>query len=140
MPSRARLRHIIANQAQHRCGYCQTQEVVSGIPLTLEHIVPKAKGGADVEANLWLSCRLCNETKGIQTEAVDPQTGVTAPLFNPRAQVWTEHFVWDEQGTHIIGVTPVGRATVSALDLNSELRVRARAIWVEAGRHPPGRE
>ena len=31
------LRACIAVEAQRRCGYCQTQEVVSGIPLTLEH-------------------------------------------------------------------------------------------------------
>ena len=43
------LRERIAEQAHHRCGYCLTQEVVSGIPLTLEHIIPRAKGGQDVE-------------------------------------------------------------------------------------------
>jgi 5-methylcytosine-specific restriction endonuclease McrA len=86
------LRQRVAERAQHRCGYCLTQEIVSGIPLTLEHIIPKAKGGPTVEENLWLSCRLCNEAKGVLTEVVDPQTGVTAPLFNPRTQVWAEHF------------------------------------------------
>lgn len=44
--SRHSLRAQIAAQARHRCGYCLTQEVVSGIPLTLEHIIPKALGGA----------------------------------------------------------------------------------------------
>ena len=131
------LRQRIAEQARYRCGYCLTQELVSGIPLTLEHIVPKAKGGQDVEENLWLSCRLCNETKGVLTEAIDPETGVTVPLFNPRTQAWREHFTWSEDGTRVIGQTPAGRATVVALSLNSGLRVRARAIWVEAGWHPP---
>ena len=136
-PSAQALRQRIAEQAHHRCGYCQTQEVISGIPLTLEHIVPKAKGGQDAEENLWLSCRLCNEAKSVSTEAIDPETGVTVPLFNPRTQTWPEHFTWSEDGTRIIGQTPTGRATVAALSLNSELRVRARAIWVEAGWHPP---
>jgi len=54
-------RRRIAEEAQYRCGYCQTQEVVSGIPLTIEHLTPKAKGGSDDNENLWLSCRLCNE-------------------------------------------------------------------------------
>jgi len=131
------LRQRIAGQAHHRCGYCLTQEVVSGIPLTLEHIIPKAKGGREVEENLWLSCRLCNEAKGVLTEASDPETGITVPLFNPRTQAWAEHFTWSEDGTRIIGQTPTGRATAVALSLNSELRVRARAIWVEVGWHPP---
>ncbi len=131
------LRQRVAAQARHRCGYCHTQEVVSGIPLTLEHLSPKARGGSDAEENLWLSCRLCNEAKGVLTEAADPQTGVSVPLYNPRAQARTEHFIWDEQRTRLIGLAAVGRATIQALSLNDELRVRARAIWVQAGYHPP---
>jgi hypothetical protein len=136
-PSAKELRKRITEKARHRCGYCLTLEAVSGIPLTLEHIIPKAKGGQDVEENLWLSCRLCNEAKGVLTEAVDPQTGDAVPLFNPRTQIWAEHFIWSEDGIHVIGQTPIGRATIVALSLNSELRVRARAIWAEAGWHPP---
>ena len=131
------LRRRIAEQARFRCGYCLTREIVSGIPLTLEHIIPKAKGGPDVEENLWLSCRLCNEAKGTLTEAADPLTADTVRLFNPRSQIWTEHFSWNEAGTHIAGKTAIGRATIVVLSLNSEFRVRARAIWVEAGWHPP---
>lgn len=131
------LRKRIWQQASGRCGYCLTQEVVSGIPLTIEHILPKAKGGEDEEENLWLSCRLCNEAKGVLTEFKDPKDGQIAALFNPRAQCWSDHFIWNQAGTHIIGITPIGRATVAALALNSELRTLARALWVEAGWHPP---
>jgi len=59
---------------------------VSGIPLTVEHITPKAKGGNDDDENLWLSCRLCNEKKGILIEAIDPEIGDVVSLFNPRTQ------------------------------------------------------
>lgn len=131
------LRQRIWQQAFGRCGYCLTQEVVSGIPLTIEHILPKAKGGGDEEENLWLSCRLCNEAKGVLTEFGDPETGQITVLFNPRVQRWSEHFAWDQAGTHIIGITAIGRATVAALTLNTELRTLARALWVEAGWHPP---
>ncbi len=54
-----------------------------------------------------------------------------------RAQNWNEHFAWDETQTRIEGLTSIGRATINALDLNDELRVRARALWVKAGYHPP---
>lgn len=131
------LRLIVAEQARHQCGYCQTQEVVSGIRLTVEHLSPKALGGTDEIDNLWLSCRTCNEAKGVLTNAFDPETQQTVPLFNPRTQLWHEHFFWDQDSTHIIGKTAVGRATVHVLDLNNELRVMSRAIWVEAGFHPP---
>lgn len=131
------LRQRVAEQARYRCSYCLTQEVVSGVPLTVEHIVPQAKGGQTTEENLWLSCRLCNEAKGVLTEAFDPESNATVPLFNPRTQVWAEHFTWSDDGAQVIGKTPPGRATVVALSLNSELHMRARAIWVEAGWHPP---
>lgn len=131
------LRQRIRQQASARCGYCLTQEIVSGIPLTIEHLLPKAKGGEDCEDNLWLSCRLCNEAKGVLTEARDPKTNLIVPLFHPRTQQWADHFAWNLAGTHIIGLTPVGRATIEALSLNSELRTLARALWVEAGWHPP---
>ncbi|MBN2589772.1 MAG: HNH endonuclease [Sedimentisphaerales bacterium] len=115
-----------------------TQERVSGVPLTVEHLTPRAKGGNDTDENLWMSCRLCNEAKGILTDASDPETGDIVPLFNPREHVWSEHFAWSENGTQIIGRTSIGRATIMALSLNSDFRVRARALWVEVGWHPPG--
>ena len=130
-------RERVASQALFRCGYCLTQERVSGIPLTIEHLIPRAKGGHDAEENLWMSCRLCNEAKGILIDAPDPTTEDVVRLFNPRQHVWAEHFVWSEDGTQIIGTTPIGRATVMALSLNTGFRVRARALWVEVGWHPP---
>ncbi|MBO0611734.1 HNH endonuclease [Thiothrix fructosivorans] len=130
-------RKRLAQQALFRCGYCLTQELVSGVPLTIEHLLPRAKGGGNEEENLWLSCRLCNEAKGILTDAVDPETGEPAPLFNPRRQHWGEHFIWSDDGTNVTGLTPTGRATVSALSLNTEFRVCTRALWVEVGWHPP---
>jgi 5-methylcytosine-specific restriction endonuclease McrA len=76
---KARVRALAENQ----CGYCQSlQKYVLGI-LEIEHIIPKATGGSDDEDNLWLSCRLCNAYKGIQTEAPDPISDRTVQLFNP---------------------------------------------------------
>lgn len=130
-------REQLAKKANYRCGYCQTQEVVSGVHLTLEHIVPQSKGGQTIEPNLWLSCRLCNESKGVLTEYHDLESGTLVPLFNPNSQKWSDHFAWNESSTLIVGLTPIGRATIGALDLNNEFRVRSRAIWVEVGWHPP---
>jgi hypothetical protein len=131
------LRPRIAAAAQNRCGYCQTQERISGVPLTVEHIIPKNRGGSDAEDNLWLSCRLCNEAKRSLVEATDSLTQTMTPLFDPRIQAWDDHFCWDNIGTRIEGKTPTGRATVATLALNDEFRVRSRELWIEAGWHPP---
>jgi len=130
-------RQRIAEQAKYRCGYCQMQEVISGIPLTLEHLRPKARGGSDEDENIWLSCRLCNEKKGALFEAADPLDGTVVPLFNPRTQAWHEHFRWSDDFTQVLATSAVGRATIELLGLNAQLRVRSRAAWVRAGYHPP---
>ena len=131
------LRRKIRNDAGQRCGYCYSrQELVLGT-LEIEHIVPLAKGGTDEEANLWLSCSLCNRYKATQVTGGDQLTGETAPLFNPRADKWHEHFGWSADGVLILGSTAKGRATVRALRLNNDLAVEVRRNWVLAGWHPP---
>ena len=124
-------------EADYRCEYCQTSSRLTGTPLVMGHILPKSLGGEDKPGNLAASCYRCNEFKGVKTHTRDPETGQLVPLFNPRIQVWSEEFVWGNGGTHIIGQTPIGRATVLALRLNNEQIVEARAIWIEFGWHPP---
>jgi hypothetical protein len=75
--------------------------------------------------------------RGARIEALDPETQQIAPLFNPRQHRWLEHFVWANGGTHVQGLTAIGRATVVALRLNNDYAVRARAIWIEFSWHPP---
>jgi 5-methylcytosine-specific restriction endonuclease McrA len=45
------------------CAYCGT----TGVPLQIEHIVPKARGGSNRMSNLTLACQPCNDTKGTRT-------------------------------------------------------------------------
>lgn len=140
MPSRPRiratLRRQIAEWAQHRCSYCLSPEIV-GIPMVIEHIIPLAADGSSDPDNLCLACYRCNEFKGALIAAVDPLTEITLPLFNPRQQSWQEHFAWSQDGLHLIGLTPCGRAMITLLHLNSEWIRQARQIWIIAGIHPP---
>jgi 5-methylcytosine-specific restriction endonuclease McrA len=55
-------------------------------------------GGPRRRDNLWAACRQCNALKSDRMEAIDPTTGTLVPLFNPRRQVWAEHFGWLEAG------------------------------------------
>jgi len=61
----------------------------------------------------------------------------TVPLFHPHRQVWEEHFTWSEDGTELVGLTPVGRATIAALNMNRPQLIRVRRMWVKVGEHPP---
>ncbi len=69
----SQLRQLLGQEANYRCGYCLSAEVLSGIPLTIDHIVPVSLGGSNKQENLWLACRSCNEFKGNRIEAEDPQ-------------------------------------------------------------------
>src|SRR5579871_1639795 len=111
--------------AGSRCGDCQSDETLTGIPLSIEHVIPVSLGEQTVRDNLWRSCRPCNERKSAQITTIDPQLGETVSLFHPRAQRWNEHVQWGADGLYIIGLTPIGRATIDALQLNRRLLVVA---------------
>jgi len=51
-----------------------------------------------------------------RTQAPDPESSKLVSLFTPRTDTWSEQFRFE--GTHRIGLTPVGRAAVLLLDLN----------------------
>jgi len=44
---------------------------------------------------------------------------------------------WGREADVIIGLTPIGRATVEALQLNRPHLVLSRRVWHAAGWHPP---
>jgi len=106
-------------------------------PLEIDHLFPLSLGGTTKEANLWLACSLCNNHKGNRVVVLDPVTAQAVPLFNPRLQVWAEHFAWTESGDRVVGLTQIGRATVAALQLNRTWLLHTRRVWVSVGLHPP---
>jgi hypothetical protein len=130
------LREKVTAPAQHRCRYCLTAESIVGTPMEIDHLIPQSLGGLTEEANLWLACSLCNDHKGDRIAALDPLTDEIVRLFDPRHQVWQEHFAWTADGSRINGQTPIGRATVVALSLNRPSLVKARQAWVAVGWHP----
>lgn len=131
------LRRLIRADAGYYCGYCQCAEHLLAMPLEVEHIIPESSGGETVRHNLWLACHRCNQFKSVRYQFLDQATDVIVPLFNPRTQLWSEHFRWHPSGTKISGLTACGRATVNALQLNNDYAVETRRYWVIAGWHPP---
>jgi hypothetical protein len=131
------LRERVAAQARNRCGYCLTAEAIVGTPMEMDHLIPEGLGGLTEEENLWLACSLCNDHKADRIAALDSVTGEVVRLFNPRREVWGEHFRWTPEGDRVVGLTPTGRATVAALNMNRPSLVKARQAWVTVGWHPP---
>lgn len=55
-----RRRRVLARDG-HRCIYC------GGNADTIEHLMPRSKGGTDALANLAAACRSCNRLRGNQS-------------------------------------------------------------------------
>ncbi|MEG4859519.1 RNA-guided endonuclease IscB [Microcoleus sp. K1-B6] len=56
------IREYLLNKWDRKCAYCGEINT----PLQVEHIHPKAKGGANRISNLCLACDACNKKKGTQ--------------------------------------------------------------------------
>lgn len=106
----------VRRRAAGRCEYCLFPEFASELPFHIDHIVAEKHGGQSVSENLALACFSCNLRKGPNIAGLDPETGGLTPLFNPRADGWPEHFVWD--GVRLRGRTPIGRTTTAVPDIN----------------------
>lgn len=129
------LRQRIIDRAANRCEYCGLSQEGQVATFHIDHIVPVMAGGKTEDDNLALACVSCSLRKGARQAVTDPETGKEVSLFNPRRQSWPEHFRWE--GVQVVGLTPVGRATVNALDLNRSLMVAIRTEEAFFNRHPP---
>lgn len=127
----------IKARADGRCEYCQCWAAYSAQSFVYEHIVPIVKGGKTHLNNLCYACGGCNGHKYIKTEGIDPVGKTAVALYNPRTQQWSEHFGWSDDYLYIVGLTPIGRATVEALKMNRTGVVNIRTVLLIAGKHPP---
>jgi len=57
------VREYLLEKWGRKCAYCGKKDV----PLEIEHITPKSRGGSDRVSNLTISCHECNQAKGNQT-------------------------------------------------------------------------
>jgi len=131
------IRSVVIKRASERCEYCQARADFATETFAVEHILPLSRDGTDDLENLALACSGCNSRKYNKIEFPDPMTGSLASLFNPRMQLWADHFGWNEDYTQIIGLTDVGRATVMALQMNRPNVINVRRAMFLLGVHPP---
>jgi 5-methylcytosine-specific restriction endonuclease McrA len=130
----AGLKAQVERRAAGRCEYCQISQSGQEARFHVDHIVPCKEGGATTLANLCLACVSCSLRKGAKTHAVDPDSGETIALFNPRCDAWADHFVWKD--CVVQAFTATGRATIAALVLNRPLILEIRREEKILGRHP----
>ncbi len=57
------IREYLLEKFNRKCIYCDK----TNIPLEIEHIIPKSRGGTNRVDNLAIACRACNQLKGNKT-------------------------------------------------------------------------
>lgn len=133
----AALRREVIERAKGLCEYCRTDSDFSDSPFDVEHIIPVSQNGTTELDNLALACHGCNLKKSNKTEGFDVISGEISRLFNPREDVWKEHFGWTQNSLIIVGLTSVGRVTVELMKLNRKgLKNRRKLLYI-LGEHPP---
>ncbi|MFO7524189.1 MAG: HNH endonuclease [Ignavibacteriaceae bacterium] len=68
-------RRNILRRDGYKCAYCGRGD----LPLTVDHIIPRARGGDDVWENLISACTKCNNKKGDRT----PDEARMALIYRP---------------------------------------------------------
>lgn len=131
------IRVLVSERSFGLCEYCKSQERFAPQPFTIDHIDPESEGGSHTLENLAYACQGCNGFKHRKTGSIDPVTKLNTPYYNPRTQIWDEHFAWNEDFTHIIGLTPTGRVTVTGLKMNRKILIGLRKFLRKMSEHPP---
>ena len=124
-------------RARNRCEPCQTPADYAPEPFEMEHITPRAIGGATDAHNLALACGGCNGYKGARTTGTDAEIGKVVALFHPRRDLWSEHLAWSDDFLSIIGLTAFGRTTIQVLQMNRVSLRNLRWLLTTHNLHPP---
>ncbi len=128
----AELRRFVFERANYRCEYCKIPQNIDTAKPEIEHIRAKQHSGETIEENLALSCSRCNRRKGTNIAGYDSVTGDITPIFNPRKQIWMQHFQIEETG-EIESLTAEARVTAQILQFNNLDRIEERRGMIAEG-------
>jgi 5-methylcytosine-specific restriction endonuclease McrA len=125
----AALGKLVRERARRRCEYCGLPQS-SQAAFHVDHVKPRSAHGATIASNPALACVTCSLRKAARTQARDPMSKERVPLFHPRQDRWSDHLRWT-RGCRLIGRTPTGRATISALGMNRSAVIAIRKALVK---------
>ncbi|MFM7602136.1 MAG: HNH endonuclease [Pseudanabaena sp.] len=129
----AELRRLVAQRADYSCEYCLITEETTP-SCQVDHIISVKHGGDSAAENLCYACLFCNLQKGTDLGSINWRNGELVRFFNPRRDLWREHFQLD--GAIIQPTTDIGEVTARILDFNNTERILERQILIENNRYP----
>lgn len=123
------VREYLLEKYHRKCCYCSKTDV----PLEIEHITPKSRGGSNRVSNLCLACRPCNQRKGSQTATEfgfpNIQAQAKKPLNDASAVNSVRWAIWrmfDASGL------PVEVGTGGRTKFNRTSQNYPKAHWIDA--------
>ena len=126
-----KLRQQVAKNADFKCEYCLTPEFFLATTFHIDHIRSIKHGGKTISQNLAYACPHCNQNKGSDIASYTEEDELVR-LFNPRKDIWNEHFEVLESGI-ITPISSVGEATINTLSFNQLERIIFRKSLIEIG-------
>ena len=123
------VRQYLLEKWGRKCAYCGA----TGVPLQIEHTLPRSRGGTDRASDLTLACEPCNTTKGTKTAAEfgHPEVEVSArqPLKDATALNATRWLLFER--LQALGL-PVETGTGGRTQWNRERRGIPKTHWLDA--------
>jgi 5-methylcytosine-specific restriction endonuclease McrA len=129
----AALRRQVIERAKNCCEYCLIHEDDVSMRHEVDHIIAEKHGGTTTEENLAYACFLCNNNKGSDIASLS-RSGIVTRLFQPRSDIWAEHFRLDN--AQIVPITDIGEATEWILGFNTTERCEERRGLIALDRYP----
>jgi 5-methylcytosine-specific restriction endonuclease McrA len=123
------VREYLLEKFGRTCAYCGTTDV----PLQVEHIVPKTRGGSNRVSNLALACEPCNTAKGTRTASEfghpEVQANARQPLRDAAAVNAIRWVLYRRlQATGL----PVEMSTGGRTKWNRTVRGLPKGHWIDA--------
>jgi len=127
----AELRQTIADRAHQLCEYCLIAEADTFYGCEVDHVISLKHGGSSESDNLAYACALCNRAKGSDVGSI-ASSGEFTRFFNPRTDVWSQHFLLE--GAAIRSITPIGEVTARIFGFNDGARLHEREEMIRFGK------
>jgi len=123
------VREYLLEKWGRKCAYGSERD----IPLQIEHIIPRSRGGSDRVSNLTLACEDCNQRKGRQTAAEfgfpEIERQAKQPLKDAAALNATRWALCERlKGFGL----PVETGSGGLTKYNRSVRGLAKAHWIDA--------
>lgn len=96
-------RKEVLRRDRHQCQYCANRK-----QLTLDHVIPRSKGGKHTWDNVVIACERCNCRKGDRTPQEAGMLLIAQPKAPPHPTVAFGEQFWHETEFSILKMTPTG--------------------------------